>query len=81
MVKCVDCNTESESSSEWYAQLFPEGKLMRCPDCGEKEKNASYQNYYGKRFIPTEEVNKQDRISHAKKLRDIGLSPWKFHQV
>ena len=48
MLKCNDCGIESEHPKGWYAELSKEGKLIRCPECGIKEKESRYQNRYGR---------------------------------
>lgn len=83
LMKCFDCNMENENHIGWYADFTEEGKIMRCPECGEKEKQKRWKNHFGdkKMLSSIEEVDKQDRIKYAKDLREKGLSPWKFRQI
>ncbi len=79
MVKCIDCEKESDDSKGWFADFSQEGKIMRCNLCGEKEKEKRWKIRYGDRNLP-EEVNKNEVIQHTKDLRDADLSPWKYRK-
>lgn len=81
-IKCHDCDFETEDPEGWYAQYTSECKIMRCQTCGEKERDRLYEMHFGdkRKFILTEDVNKNDRIEHAKDIREAGLSPWQFKQ-
>ena len=82
MYKCNDCKIENESPNGWYADYTETGKRMRCPSCGEKELNKREKMFYGDRKpFSFEEIDKQDRINHAKDLRKAGLSPWTYRKV
>lgn len=80
MVKCFDCQMEDEDSKGWFCQFLDDVKIMRCKSCGEKYRNELFKLHYGKDFQETQDVDKQGRIAHAKQVRDIGLSPWRYQE-
>lgn len=80
-MKCFDCNIENEDHKGWYADLTENGKVMRCPSCGEKEQERRWKLHFGdKKSFSIEDIDKQDRIQHAKDLREAHLSPWTFRK-
>lgn len=82
MPRCIDCLLESDNSKGWLAELTEEDRIMRCPDCGVKEENKRWdQRYpYKKRPESFEDVPKENRIAHARALRELGLSAWTFRK-
>lgn len=80
MVKCISCGLQSSNQRGWYADPTKEGKIMRCPSCGEIEKKRR-EDLHGKKVVPTESLPKDERIEHAKELRDHGLSPWNLQII
>lgn len=81
MIQCNDCKIEHDCACGWYADFTDKDKIMRCPSCGEKEKERRWKYYYGDRELKaTEDCDKQDRIQNAKDLRDAGLSPWQYRK-
>lgn len=83
MIKCIECNIETENAKGWYAELSEKGKLMRCSSCGKKEEDLRWKMKYGDRKKPSsfEEVDKQNRIQYAKDLRNAGIGPWQYQQL
>ena len=81
MEQCFNCDVQTEIIKGWFTELTNEGKIMRCPKCGNEERNTRWNNLYPNRPLEDiEDIDKQDRIQYAKDMRSAKISPWNYHE-